>query len=60
MVTAFDEHGNDYTIQIRQGEHPMDLQASDGCGVIRVSQGVYDVIRGIETIRVMSADLNAP
>jgi hypothetical protein len=59
-VTAFDERGNDYTIHVRQGERNIELRTSDGHEMIRVSQGIYDVIRGIETIRVMSADFYAP
>jgi hypothetical protein len=59
-VTAFDERGNDYTIHVREDERSIELRTSDGQEMIRISQGIYDVIRDTQTIRVMSGDFYAP
>jgi hypothetical protein len=72
---AVDRRGNQYTIHVLRDDHDVrdrrsgrvaaqdrlgQLQTSDGRFVSYVNPGIYEIIDGVESIRITSTDLNAP
>jgi hypothetical protein len=73
--TAGDADGNRYTIYVSQGkvavsdiqpsaaashDAPEELRTNDGRTVVRIHQGVYEILGRGDRIRVTTTDANAP
>jgi hypothetical protein len=74
-ITAGDADGNRYTIYARREkldegdkqpttaasrDAPQELRTDDGRTVVRIHQGVYEILSRGDRIRVTSTDPNAP